>query len=274
MDLPATVMATGGPSPQLRRVETTMSAVTNNNGNHPTNSNSFFHSGPCYAALTPAQIAKAKKVWQAGENARLSTGPLTEEGKRIASQNARKHGYAGATFVLDEEDKQAYAMHLDAYFQSLNPGNQLECDYVRRAANAQWRYDRLTNIETGLLDLEVSLQGPNIDGRLANIELRHYLAIAFMERVKADNALELCRRYLPAAARDCDRAVKMFYLMKAERLRDEATARETAEKVAKATNKPIKPQTPNEPAQNPADGAAFAANGYTNLENYLNSLAP
>ncbi len=236
-----------------------MSAMTMKKNNHPTDSNSFFHPGPRYAALTPDQIAKAKKIWQARENARNSTGPLTEEGKRIAAQNARKHGYAAATFVLDEEDKEAYAMHLDAYFQSLNPGNQLECDYVRRVANAQWRYDRLTNIETGLLDLEVSLQGPNIDGRLANIELRHYLAIGFMERVKADNALELCRRYLSSAARDCDRAIKMFYLIKGDRLRDESTTRETAaeeeEAAAKLTNKPTKPGAPNEPTpitKNPA----------------------
>jgi hypothetical protein len=117
--------------------------------------NHYFEANP-YKSLTPEQVAKCKKTWQAIENAKRSTGPVTPEGKAIASQNARKHGFAGAQVVLKEEDKEAYKLHVDAYFASFNPVSQAECDTIRRAAWAQWRYDRLTAIETGLLDLEIA----------------------------------------------------------------------------------------------------------------------
>src|SRR5436190_4769347 len=127
--------------------------------------NHYFEASP-YKTLTPEQIAKCKKTWQAIENAKKSTGPLSPEGKAKAAQNARKHGFASARVVLHEEDRQAYDLHLDGYFASFHPVTQAECDTIRRAAWAQWRYDRLTAIETGLLDLEIAHQGPFADAFL------------------------------------------------------------------------------------------------------------
>jgi hypothetical protein len=160
--------------------------------------------------LTPEQVEKAKKAYQARQNAQKSSGPKTEEGKRIAAQNARKHGYASAAIVLTDEDREAYDLHLDSYLASFKPVTQVECDHIRRAADAQWRLDRLTSIETGLLDLQFD-----------NIEFHHYLAITFLEKVKSGNPLDLCRRYQSAAARDSDRAIKMFLILKNDRLKDE-----------------------------------------------------
>jgi hypothetical protein len=206
--------------------------------------------------LTEEQIEKVRKAFQARANAKHSTGPRTEQGRRIAAQNARKHGYAGAQLVLEEEDQEAYEMHLDSYFASFNPVTQAECDYIRRAAEAQWRLDRLTSIETGILELELDFRYVEIDANLENVELRHYLAVTFIERVRSDNALELCRRYQSGASRDGDRAVKMFLTLKNERLKDEKALKIQADPNEPTIRQPKRAEvTPIRPAKQESPSA-------------------
>ena len=169
-----------------------------------------------FEQLTPEEFDLAIKANQNRENAKASTGPKSPEGKAAAAQNARKHGFAGATVVIDDEDKQAYACHLDAYFDRFLPIDQVEADTVRRAANSMWKYDRLTTIESTLLELETEHQTPLADIALENPEPRHRWTLAFKEQ-SGERSLELCRRYLSGLQRDFDRAVNMFYKLKKER---------------------------------------------------------
>jgi len=226
--------------------------------------NHFLNVNP-YGHLTEEQRETVRRAWQARVNARKSTGPRTEEGKQISAQNARKHGYASARVVLLEEDQEAYDLHLDSYFQSFRPVTQVECDYVRRIADAQWRLDRLCSIETGLLDLEYNYVRPFADVIFDpnDIQYHHYLAIAFLEKVNSDKALDLCRRYQSAASRDADRAIKMFLTLKAERIKDEKAAVQPAHKSQKTQSVPNEPTpapqhpakiTPIRPANSPKPG--------------------
>jgi hypothetical protein len=211
-----------------------------------------------YAHLSEHQRDAVNKAVQARLNARKSTGPRTEEGKQIAAQNARKHGYASAKVVLHEEDHEAYNLHLDSYFDSLQPVTQIECDYVRRIADAQWRLDRLCSIETGLLDLEYDYVVPfaHVVYDPEAIEYHHYLAIAFLEKVNTDNALDLCRRYQSAASRDADRALKMFLILKAERTKGESIAHEAPPKFPKRQRVPNEPTPIREKSPAPAPEAS------------------
>src|SRR2546425_7115398 len=92
--------------------------------------------------LTGDELERAFKARQNRINARNSTGPKTPEGKAAAAQNARKHGFAGATVVLEGEDQEAYDAHLDSYIARFQPIDQVEADTIRRAANSMWKYDR------------------------------------------------------------------------------------------------------------------------------------
>jgi hypothetical protein len=208
--------------------------------------------------LTPEQAAKARQIRAAREKAKISTskpGPRTPEGKATSSQNARKHGFAGANMVVDDEDRPAYHAHLDAYHDGLQPANQIEADAVRLAANSMWRADRLTSIETGLLELEMAHHSPHIDAKMQNLTLYHYMAIAFMEQTDSSNSLELCRRYLANAQRDFQRAIDTFYKLKENRI---APPPETAPEPAPEPKDgkihlivPKNPRPPNESAPRP-----------------------
>ena len=156
-----------------------------------------------------------------------ATGPRTSEGRAAYLQAARRRGYAGAAVILDEENRQAYDDHLDSYAQAFHPVTQPECDSVRRAADAQWRFDRLTSIETALLDLDVSYESPIIDGKvLGTPELHHRLALSFLSHL--DNTgrgpFEFCRRLLTAAQRDLEQSVKFFYYLQDRRSQDDGCA--------------------------------------------------
>ena len=67
------------------------------------------------------------------ENAQLSTGPTSEEGKAHSRGNALKHGLAGAGIVLDADDSQAVAQRLDAWRSDFGP----------LAGQQGWLYERM-----------------------------------------------------------------------------------------------------------------------------------
>ena len=209
-----------------------------------------------HAQLTPQQSEFARKVAAARAASKLSTGPTSAEGKAISSKNALKHGYAGATMVIDDEDKEAYDLHLDSYHQCFQPISQPEADAVRLAANAMWRIDRLTSIETGLFELEASYHAPHIDALLQNLSIHHYYAIAFREQIGDSNPIDLCRRYLSSAQRDYHRAIVVFNLLKANRVATVATPPAT-KRIHLVTQPQSNQQEPNEPTPKPSKPANF-----------------
>ena len=224
-------------------------------------------------SLSPEQFQRARQAYINRKNAQNSTGPTSASGKAISSQNARRHGYAGASIVIEEEDLPAYNAHLDSYLQTFHPVTQPECDSVRRAANAQWRHDRLTSIETGLFDLDLSFDAPIIDAKvIGEPEFHHRLALSFLshlnENARINCPLDLCRRYLSSAHRELERSIKLFYFLQKARIDGantiglscepkcceipEPEAEETLQQPEPAQQQPTKPsknqQEPNEPA--------------------------
>jgi hypothetical protein len=83
------------------------------------------------------------------ENARLSTGPRTPEGKARSSLNAVRHGLLARDAVLPEEDRAAYLDLLAALEDEYQPEGPSQTFMVQQLASAQWRLQRFIRIETG-----------------------------------------------------------------------------------------------------------------------------
>ena len=81
---------------------------------------------------TNAQIKANRK------NAKKSTGPRTEEGKRSA-KNSLKHGLLARDTVMPGEDPADFDRQLSALEADIQPANSLEFELVRQIADAQWR---------------------------------------------------------------------------------------------------------------------------------------
>ena len=87
-------------------------------------------------------------------NARLSTGPVTDEGKRRSRQNALRHGLTAETVINALEDTEDYAAFEMAVTADYEASSAVERELVLRLASLLWRLRRATAIESGLFKIE------------------------------------------------------------------------------------------------------------------------
>jgi len=87
------------------------------------------------------------------QNALVSTGPVTTEGKALVSQNAVKHGIFAKDMIITagdgKEDAEEYQELLDGLILSLHPSGQMEYLLVEKIAADYWRLRRVLRFETG-----------------------------------------------------------------------------------------------------------------------------
>ena len=87
-------------------------------------------------------------------NARLSTGPVTEEGKRKSRRNAIRHGRTAETVIDALEDAEDYAAFELAVTADYEAQTAVERELVLRLASLLWRPRRATAIESGLFEIQ------------------------------------------------------------------------------------------------------------------------
>jgi hypothetical protein len=87
-------------------------------------------------------------------NAQLSTGPVTEEGKRRSRQNAVRHGLTAETVIDAVEDAEDYAAFEMAITADYDAQSAVERELVLRLASLLWRLRRATAIESGLFKIQ------------------------------------------------------------------------------------------------------------------------
>jgi len=93
-------------------------------------------------------------------NARLSTGPTTEEGKKKSRRNALRHGQTAETVIDVFEDAEDYAAFEMAVTADFDAQSAVERELVLRLGSLLWRLRRVTAIEAGLFNEQVRLLVP------------------------------------------------------------------------------------------------------------------
>jgi hypothetical protein len=87
------------------------------------------------------------------ENAQHSTGPRTESGKRISSQNATRHGLTGQVVVLPTEDAAKYEAFRAKLFTALAPQDTVEELLAQTIVDTEWRAERARTLEANIFAL-------------------------------------------------------------------------------------------------------------------------
>ena len=90
-------------------------------------------------------------------NALKSTGPRTEEGKRISRRNALRHGLAAETVINGLEDSEDYRGFEAAIIADYNAETAVERELVLRLASLLWRLRRIIAIETDLFTIQAEI---------------------------------------------------------------------------------------------------------------------
>src|SRR5205823_4353921 len=98
--------------------------------------------GPALMATTANRSAANAR------NARHSTGPKSEAGKKRSSKNALKHGLTSNDAVLPNENPDAFQEQLDQWLEYDQPTDPAHAAVIERAVSAKWKLDRCTRLET------------------------------------------------------------------------------------------------------------------------------
>ena len=87
-------------------------------------------------------------------NARHSTGPVTEEGKKRSRRNAVRHGLTAETVIDALEDADDYTAFELSITADYDAQSATERELVLRLASLLWRLRRATTIESGLFKIQ------------------------------------------------------------------------------------------------------------------------
>jgi hypothetical protein len=80
-----------------------------------------------------------------------STGPRTENGKAVSSQNARKHDLCSKTLRLLPEEWAEYNDMRERYVRDLRPADDIEETLVDEICFNYWRLQQARNAEFGVI---------------------------------------------------------------------------------------------------------------------------
>ena len=119
-------------------------------------------------------------------NSQQSTGPVTDSGKALSSQNARKHGFTAAELHIPEELREHFEEFQDGLVAIIDPTNDLERNLAKQLVAAAWRIERMRVAEAELIASD-----PN-----------PFLNPAIIK------GLDALQRYIAAAERSYQRALK------------------------------------------------------------------
>jgi hypothetical protein len=110
-------------------------------------------------------MTTVRQIAANGRNARMSTGPTTEEGKQRSRRNALRHGLTAETIVEPLEDPEEYQIFEASILVDYAPQTTIERELVCRLASLMWRIRRATAIETGLLQIQATMVKTRRDER-------------------------------------------------------------------------------------------------------------
>ena len=99
-------------------------------------------------------MATEKQIAANRQNAKRSTGPRTDDGKRRSRRNAMRHGLTAETVIDVLEDPAGYKALQRAIYADYHPRSNFELQLVGRLVSLLWRLRRAVAIESGLLSIQ------------------------------------------------------------------------------------------------------------------------
>ena len=102
-------------------------------------------------------MATDKQIAANRENAKKSTGPRTEPGKRRSRRNAVRHSLTAESVITVLEDEAAYRKFERVVIHDYTPETAVERALVVRLASLLWRLRRAVAIESGLFQIQAEI---------------------------------------------------------------------------------------------------------------------
>ena len=111
-------------------------------------------------ATLRAHFISPKRVEANRRNAQHSTGPKTEEGKKVTRLNACRHFLTAQVSILPPAEREVVEAFCAPLVANLAPGNDFERQLARAIAEAQWRLNRARAMEETFFAAEIAYAEP------------------------------------------------------------------------------------------------------------------
>jgi hypothetical protein len=124
-------------------------------------------------------MATEKQIAANRQNAKSSTGPRTDHGKRRSRRNAIRHGLTAETVIDVLEDPAAYKALQRAIHADYRPSTNFELELVARLVSLLWRLRRAVAIESGILAVQTThlRKGTTSNAQYASDTLGQFYAL-------------------------------------------------------------------------------------------------
>jgi hypothetical protein len=181
------------------------------------------------------------------QNAQLSTGPKTEEGKKLTFLNARKHGFAGQIVVIPIHEAAAFDEHFKAFVTEYKPKGRTEEFLVQSLAEISWSVQQIRAQSTNLMTLAGQTHEPTID--MGDPDANSALAVAgqLLENAKQINLLGIYEQRKMRNFKETRKELKEIQAERKEVQRKELIEASDFRKMELVNRKP------GEPEWNPAE---------------------
>jgi hypothetical protein len=148
------------------------------------------------------------------ENAKSSTGPRTEAGKKRSSLNSTRHSILAQVIHLPEEEMAVFTEFTREYVASLAPVGAVETQLANACADLQFRLHRLAAAEHNLFAI-----GHNENGDAWDVDnAESHTALAFAETLRrSKDPLALLTLYEGRLSRRLLQTLKQLREIQAER---------------------------------------------------------
>ena len=97
-------------------------------------------------------MSSIPRVRSSRENGAKSRGPVTERGKAISCLNSIRNKYLVRDLCLSIEDPDSFADHMSAFYERLQPTNNMELELVQEMGAIAWRMSRARAVETRMIE--------------------------------------------------------------------------------------------------------------------------
>ena len=189
------------------------------------------------------------------QNAALSSGPTSPEGKAASSQNATRHGLSGQFSVLPHESRQDFDDLAARLRTEYTPQGDSESFLVDQMIQARWKLERIGRLEA--LAMEQILTDPAGDDPDPDARL-----LAVMSR--NNNVLDKLARYSAAAERSYYKALRELQAGRVRTHKADVNALDAY--IKKFINAPV-------PGELEMRAYCAAVNDFTKLQNEPKSAA-
>src|SRR5689334_15307241 len=159
-------------------------------------------------------MSKLTKSESSRLNGSKSRGPITPEGRARSCLNATSHGITAKTLILQNESQDQFVQILNAYYEYLQPSNQIEVDLVATMVSSRWRLRRVWRYETAMLDIEMDAQSSEFEKRFQTFDEDMRGSLAFSGLVDKSKGLSTVLRFDIHLSRTYRKALDELHLLR------------------------------------------------------------